>query len=179
MAQCGICEQREGVREAGVYMDGEKKTVPVCAHCVYEAMRKNFYSIGFGAGLQLCWFVVASKGLASLPGMFAAVIALYGLVRLVMLLAARLVLRAAQAKGGPVPEWTWKYAMARAVTEDALRDAYAEQFCNVKVQTPRVCGLRKQNRLYAPCAHAEKREKGLRRGRPAWRALALSAAAAG
>lgn len=100
-------------------------------------MRKNFYGIGFGAGLQLCWFVVASKGLASLPGMFAAVIALYGLVRLVMLLAARLVLRAAQAKGGPVPEWTWKYAMARAVTEDALRDAYAEQFCNVKVQTPR------------------------------------------
>ena len=93
-----ICEQREGVREAGVYMDGEKKTVPVCAHCVYEAMRKNFYSIGFGAGLQLCWFVVASKGLASLPGMFAAVIALYGLVRLVMLLAARLVLRAAQPK---------------------------------------------------------------------------------
>ena len=98
MAQCGICEQREGVREAGVYMDGEKKTVPVCAHCV---------------------------------------IAMYGLVRLVMLLAARLVLRAAQAKGGPVPEWTWKYAMAQAVTEDALRDAYAEQFCNVKVQTPR------------------------------------------
>ena len=43
MAQCGICEQREGVREAGVYMDGEKKAVPVCAHCVYEAMRKNFY----------------------------------------------------------------------------------------------------------------------------------------
>ena len=123
MAQCGICEQREGVREAGVYMDGEKKAVPVCAHCVYEAMRKNFYGIGFGAGLQLCWFVVASKGLASLPGMFAAVIALYGLVRLVMLLAARLVLRGAQAKGGP--------------TEDALRDAYAEQFCNVKVQTPR------------------------------------------
>ena len=116
MAQCGICEQREGVREAGVYMDGEKKAVPVCAHCVYEAMRKNFYGIGFGAGLQLCWFVVAS---------------------LVMLLAARLVLRGAQAKGGPVPEWTWKYAMARAVTEDALRDAYAEQFCNVKVQTPR------------------------------------------
>lgn len=71
MAQCGICEQREGVREAGVYMDGEKKAVPVCAHCVYEAMRKNFYGIGFGAGLQLCWFVVASKGLASLPGMFA------------------------------------------------------------------------------------------------------------
>ena len=137
MAQCGICEQREGVREAGVYMDGEKKAVPVCAHCVYEAMRKNFYGIGFGAGLQLCWFVVASKGLASLPGMFAAVIALYGLVRLVVLLAARLVLRGAQAKGGPVPEWTWKYAMARAVTEDALRDAYAEQFCNVKVQTPR------------------------------------------
>ena len=102
MAQCGICEQREGVREAGVYMDGEKKAVPVCAHCVYEAMRKNFYGIGFGAGLQLCWFVVASKGLASLPGMFAAVIALYGLVRLVMLLAARLVLRGAQAKGGEV-----------------------------------------------------------------------------
>ena len=45
MAQCGICEQREGVREAGVYMDGEKKAVPVCAHCVYEAMRKNFYGI--------------------------------------------------------------------------------------------------------------------------------------
>ena len=25
MAQCGICEEKEGVREAGVYMDGEKK----------------------------------------------------------------------------------------------------------------------------------------------------------
>ena len=73
--------------------------VPVCAHCVYEAMRKNFYGIGFGAGLQLCWFVVASKGLASLPGMFAAVIALYGLVRLVMLLAARLVLRGGACPG--------------------------------------------------------------------------------
>ena len=46
------------MREAGVYMDGEKKAVPVCAGCVYEAMRRNFYGIGFGAGLQLCWFVV-------------------------------------------------------------------------------------------------------------------------
>ena len=58
MAQCGICEQREGVREAGVYMDGEKKTVPVCAHCVYEAMRKNFYSIGFGAGIPALAYVI-------------------------------------------------------------------------------------------------------------------------
>ena len=82
MAQCGICEEKEGVREAGVYMDGEKKAVPVCAGCVYEAMRRNFYGIGFGAGLQLCWFVVASKGLFSVPGIFAAAIALYGLVRL-------------------------------------------------------------------------------------------------
>lgn len=135
MAQCGICEQREGVREAGVYMDGQRKAVPVCTHCVYEAMRKNFYGIGFGAGLQLCWFVVASKGLFSVPGIFAAIIALYGLVRLVFLLAARLALRVAKDK--PVPEWVWKYAMAQAVTEDALRDAYTEQFCNVKVQTPR------------------------------------------
>ena len=89
MAQCGICEEKEGVREAGVYMDGEKKAVPVCAGCVYEAMRRNFYGIGFGAGLQLCWFVVASKGLFSVPGIFAAAIALYGLVRLALLLAAR------------------------------------------------------------------------------------------
>lgn len=137
MAQCGICEEKEGVREAGVYMDGEKKAVPVCAGCVYEAMRKNFYGIGFGAGLQLCWFVVASKGLFSVPGIFAAAIALYGLVRLVLLLAARVALRGAKAKDGPVPDWAWKHAMAQAVTEDALRDAYAEQFCNVKVQTPR------------------------------------------
>ena len=36
-----------------------------------------------------------------------------------------------------LPDWVWKRAMAQAVTEDALRDAYAEQFCNVKVQTPR------------------------------------------
>ena len=79
MAQCGICEEKEGVREAGVYMDGEKKAVPVCAGCVYEAMRRNFYGIGFGVGLQLCWFVVASKGLFSVPGIFAAAIALYGL----------------------------------------------------------------------------------------------------
>lgn len=135
MAQCGICEQREGVREAGVYMDGQRKAVPVCAHCVYEAMRKNFYGVGFCAGLQLCWFVVASKGLISVPGIFAAAIAVYGLVRLVFLLAARITLRAGKDK--PVPEWVWKYAMAQAVTEDAVRDAYAEQFCNVKVQTPR------------------------------------------
>ena len=112
MAQCGICEEKEGVREAGVYMDGEKKAVPVCAGCVYEAMRRNFYGIGFGAGL-------------------------YGLVRLALLLAARVALRGAKAKEGPVPDWVWKRAMAQAVTEDALRDAYAEQFCNVKVQTPR------------------------------------------
>ena len=137
MAQCGICEEKEGVREAGVYMDGEKKAVPVCAGCVYEAMRRNFYGIGFGAGLQLCWFVVASKGLFSVPGIFAAAIALYGLVRLALLLAARVALRGAKAKEGPVPDWGWKRAMAQAVTEDALRDAYAEQFCNVKVQTPR------------------------------------------
>ncbi len=137
MAQCGICEEKEGVREAGVYMDGEKKAVPVCASCVYEAMRRNFYGIGFGAGLQLCWFVVASKGLFSVPGIFAAAIALYGLVRLALLLAARVALRGAKAKEGPVPDWVWKRAMAQAVTEDALRDAYAEQFCNVKVQTPR------------------------------------------
>ena len=32
MAQCGICEEKEGVREAGVYMDGEKKAVPVCSY---------------------------------------------------------------------------------------------------------------------------------------------------
>ena len=35
MEQCELCGQREGVREAAVYLDGEKKTVPVCAPCVY------------------------------------------------------------------------------------------------------------------------------------------------
>ena len=73
----------------------------MCAGCVYEAMRRNFYGIGFGVGLQLCWFVVASKGLFSVPGIFAAAIALYGLVRLALLLAARVALRGAKAKRGP------------------------------------------------------------------------------
>ena len=36
-----------------------------------------------------------------------------------------------------MPDWVWKYAMAQAVTEDALRDAFSEKICNVKVQTPR------------------------------------------
>lgn len=135
MGQCELCGRQEGVREAAVYLDGEKKTVPVCGCCVYEAMRKNRYGFGFGLGLQLCWFVVAGQGLFSVAGAFAAVMALYGLVRLVLVLAAHLTLRVnGQAA---VPEWTWKYAMARAVTEDALRDAYAEKICNVKVQTPR------------------------------------------
>ena len=31
MEQCELCGRREGVREAAVYLDGEKKTVPVCA----------------------------------------------------------------------------------------------------------------------------------------------------
>lgn len=101
MAQCGICEEKEGVREAGVYMDGEKKAVPVCAGCVYEAMRRNFYGIGFGAGLQLCWFVVASKGLFSVPGIFAAAIALYGLVRLALLLARARCAAGRQGERGP------------------------------------------------------------------------------
>ena len=48
MEQCELCGRREGVREAAVYLDGEKKTVPVCAPCVYEAMRKNRYGLGFG-----------------------------------------------------------------------------------------------------------------------------------
>lgn len=52
MAQCGICEEKEGVREAGVYMDGEKKAVPVCAGCVYEAMRRNFYGIASVRGFS-------------------------------------------------------------------------------------------------------------------------------
>ena len=123
------------MREAAVYLDGEKKTVPVCAPCVYEAMRKNRYGLGFGLGLQLCWFVVAGQGLFSVAGAFAAVMAVYGLVRLVLLLAAHLALRAGGEK--PVPDWVWKYAMAQAVTEDALRDAFSEKICNVKVQTPR------------------------------------------
>ena len=135
MEQCRLCRQREGVREPGVYIDGEKKQVPVCAHCIHDAMRKNHYGIGFGAGLQLCWFVVASKGLFSVAGGFAALIALYGLARLLLVLAGHLALRL--GKGGPVPGWVWKYAMAQAVTEDALRDALAERICNVKVQTPR------------------------------------------
>lgn len=135
MEQCELCGRREGVREAAVYLDGEKKTVPVCAPCVYEAMRKNRYGLGFGLGLQLCWFVVTGQGLLSVAGAFAAVMAVYGLVRLVLLLAAHLALRAGGEK--PVPDWVWKYAMAQAVTEDALRDAFSEKICNVKVQTPR------------------------------------------
>ena len=75
MEQCELCGRREGVREAAVYLDGEKKTVPVCAPCVYEAMRKNRYGLGFGLGLQLCWFVVAGQGLLSVAGAFAAVMA--------------------------------------------------------------------------------------------------------
>ena len=135
MEQCGLCRQREGVREAGVYIDGEKTQVPVCAQCIHDAMRKNHYGIGFGAGLQLCWFVVAGRGLFSAAGMFAAVMALYGLARLALVLAAHLALRAnGQAA---VPEWVWQYAMARAVTEDALKESFAEKLCNVKVQTPR------------------------------------------
>lgn len=135
MEQCGLCGQREGVRQAAVYLDDQKKTVPVCGRCVYEAMRKNRYGLGFGAGLQLCWFVVASQGLFSVAGAFAGAMALYGLVRLVLVLAAHLTLRAnGQAT---VPEWIWKYAMARAVTEDALRDDLSGKICNVKVRTPR------------------------------------------
>lgn len=135
MEQCELCGRREGVREAVVYLGGEKKTVPVCGRCVYEAMCKNHYGLGFGAGLQLCWFVVAGRGLFSAAGMFAAVMALYGLARLALVLAAHLALRAnGQAA---VPEWVWQYAMARAVTEDALKESFAEKLCNVKVQTPR------------------------------------------
>lgn len=135
MGQCELCGRQEGVREAAVYLDGEKKTVPVCGRCVYEAMRKNRYGLGFGLGLQLCWFVVAGQGLLSVAGIFAAAMALYGLVRLVLVLAAHLTLRMNGQTA--VPEWVWKYAMAQAITEDALRDAYAEKICNVKVQTPR------------------------------------------
>lgn len=135
MDTCGICGQREGAQKAGVYVNGEKRRVPVCTRCVREAMSKNRYSLGFAMGLQLCWFITWRQGLFSVTGLLAAAFAAYGLVRIIMLLAARLALRAAPER--PVPDWIWKYAMARAVTEDLLCETYAQRCEEDDIQTPR------------------------------------------
>ena len=45
MEQCELCGRREGVREAAVYLDGEKKTVPVA---IQIAMQGAYGSTDYG-----------------------------------------------------------------------------------------------------------------------------------
>ena len=101
MAQCGICEQREGVREAGVCMRTAKKDCARVRPLRLRGHAEELYGIGFGAGLQLCWFVVEA-GAGQPARHVCRGDCLYGLVRLVMLLAARNA-AGAQAKAA-VPE---------------------------------------------------------------------------
>ena len=127
----------------------KKKAVPYCASSIYQAY-ENFYSIGFGGASALLVRGNEAKACSACRVFcrgHCAVRPLCGL-RCCWGLPPRVACGAPRRKRGPVPDWVWKRAMARAVTEDALRDAYAEQFCNVKsadaarVRTPAPCQIK-------------------------------------
>ena len=121
-----------------LYIDGERREVPVCDVCIARALRGSKTSVLFCLVMQLLWFLPARSGLVSMPGVVGAAVATVFLVRLLLLLAARLAVRGVNAAGegtSRIPDWVWRYGQGRVYAQELARDELAEKL-DGRVETP-------------------------------------------
>lgn len=118
---CGAPAQRS----VEIYVDDERSFLPVCDGCIARAYLATRSNLVFCAAMQLLWLLPVVCGLASAPGVAGIVGALFFLVRLGLLLAARRVLRDVAAHEGEVsrvPDWIWRFAQGEAYVQEYARD---------------------------------------------------------
>lgn len=125
-------------RRVELYIDGERREVPVCDACIARALRGSKTGVLFCLVMQLLWFLPARSGLLSMPGIVGAAVATVFLVRLLLLLAARLAVRGIDAAGegaSRIPDWVWRYGQGRVYAQELARDELAEKL-DARVETP-------------------------------------------
>ena len=121
-----------------LYIDGERREVPVCDACIARALRGSKTGVLFCLVMQLLWFLPARSGLLSMPGIVGAVVATVFLVRLLLLLAARLAVHGIDAAGegaSQIPDWVWRYGQGQVYAQELARDELAEKL-DARVETP-------------------------------------------
>lgn len=126
---CALCGE-PAQRRVEIYVDGAARDLPVCDGCVACAYLSTKSNLVFCAALQLLWLLPVVCGPASAPGAAGIVGALFFLVRLVVLLAARRALAGVSARPGEVsavPDWIWRFAQGEAYTQEYVRDEMARR----------------------------------------------------
>ncbi|MBM6756521.1 hypothetical protein H6A18_08365 [Collinsella tanakaei] len=120
-ALCGAPAQRS----VEIYVDSEQRDLPICDGCIAQAYLATRSNLVFCAAMQLLWLLPVACGPSSAPGVAGIVGALFFLVRLGLLLAARHELRGVTAYEGEVsqvPDWIWRFAQGEAYVQEYTRD---------------------------------------------------------
>lgn len=140
VAESAVCalDGQPAQRCVELYIDGERREVPVCDACIARALRGSKTGVLFCLVMQLLWFLPARSGLLSMPGVVGAAVATVFLVRLLLLLAARLAVHGIDAAGegaSQIPDWVWRYGQGRVYAQELARDELVEKL-DARVETP-------------------------------------------
>lgn len=132
MQTCILCNQK-AVREIELYIRGDKRSYAVCTDCITAALKKGQISLLFFAAMQICWLMPLQNGFLSLSGLFGTMAGVYGFVRLILLMSARVYLRFSKE----MPDWIWKGAMGKLYAQEAVANQLKLELQEQCVQTPR------------------------------------------